>query len=218
MRFDYYSATVETDPMTVLKTLSKLGDPTLTKRCDGLARAYRYDAGWEIIHPETGTACKILAAEGKRPFAFASSDATDAFTDAIREEWPTRHLVTRMDPCEDFYDESARLKIRRLMRSVAKERRMHYQVIRSPLDRTAGQTALLQRLAAVRGRLSLCADQAAAAKWWLSMPMASVSAEGPMPKALSTRRTSPLMPGCRHQGRACPLRRARMTSNPLIVA
>src|SRR3546814_10159542 len=45
--------------------------------------------------------------------------------------------------------------------------------------------ALLQRLAAVRGRLSLCAAQAAAAKWWLSMPMASVSAEGPMPKALS---------------------------------
>src|SRR3546814_2771693 len=71
-----------------------------------------------------------------------------------------------------------------------------------------GAVALLQRLAAVRGRLSLCADQAAAAKWWLSMPMASVSAEGPMPKALSTRRTSPLMPGCRHQGRACPLRRA----------
>src|SRR5699024_2697085 len=57
----------------------------------------------------------------------------------------------------------------------------------------AGIKALLQRLAAVRGRLSLCADQAAAAKWWLSMPMASVSAEGPMPKALSTRRTSPLM-------------------------
>src|SRR5690606_40714154 len=61
--------------------------------------------------------------------------------------------------------------------------------------------ALLQRLAAVRGRLSLCADQAAAAKWWLSMPMASVSAEGPMPKALSTRRTSPLMPGCRGEVR-----------------
>src|SRR3546814_21014112 len=69
--------------------------------------------------------------------------------------------------------------------------------------------ALLQRLAAVRGRLSLCADQAAAAKWWLSMPMASVSAEGTMPKALSTRRTSPLMPGCRHLGRACPLRSDR---------
>ncbi|ASY46914.1 hypothetical protein CJD35_20755 (plasmid) [Sphingobium xenophagum] len=87
-----------------------------------------------------------------------------------------------------------------------------------PIVSAVSGAALLQRLAAVRGRLSLCADQAAAAKWWLSMPMASVSAEGPMPKALSTRRTSPLMPGCRHQGRACPLRRARMTSNPLIVA
>ena len=87
-----------------------------------------------------------------------------------------------------------------------------------PFESSVIAVALLQRLAAVRGRLSLCADQAAAAKWWLSMPMASVSAEGPMPKALSTRRTSPLMPGCRHQGRACPLRRARMTSNPLIVA
>ncbi|MGQ7394169.1 hypothetical protein ACTGZO_11075, partial [Streptococcus suis] len=41
--------------------------------------------------------------------------------------------------------------------------------------RATRQGALLQRLAAVRGRLSLCADQAAAAKWWLSMPIASVS-------------------------------------------
>ncbi len=51
--------------------------------------------------------------------------------------------------------------------------------------------ALLQRLAAVRGRLSLCADQAAAAKWWLSMPMASVSAEGPMPKPLHKAHLAP---------------------------
>ncbi|SCW95670.1 hypothetical protein SAMN02927924_04750, partial [Sphingobium faniae] len=40
----------------------------------------------------------------------------------------------------------------------------------SDVDETR-EKALLQRLAAVRGRLSLCADQAAAAKWWLSMPM-----------------------------------------------
>src|SRR3546814_12391837 len=71
--------------------------------------------------------------------------------------------------------------------------------------------ALLQRLAAVRGRLSLCADQAAAAKWWLSMPMASVSAEGPMPNALSTRRTSPLMPGCRHQDRTSAVEGKRVS-------
>ncbi|MCV6159269.1 hypothetical protein OFD58_34425, partial [Pseudomonas aeruginosa] len=38
----------------------------------------------------------------------------------------------------------------------------HERVLQRP--RIAAQ-ALLQRLAAVRGRLSLCADQAAAAKW-----------------------------------------------------
>ena len=112
---------------------------------------------------------------------------------------------------------------RRTGRAAARRRRLRRKGVRimvinqEQIEQIAA-LALLQRLAAVRGRLSLCADQAAAAKWWLSMPMASVSAEGPMPKALSTRRTSPLMPGCRHQGRACPLRRARMTSNPLIVA
>src|SRR5699024_5916001 len=78
--------------------------------------------------------------------------------------------------------------------------------------------ALLQRLAAGRSRLSLCADQGAAASCWWSIPLASVRAEGPMPKAPSTGRTSPRMAGRRHQGRACPLRRARMTSSPLIVA
>ncbi|MEH6624481.1 MAG: DUF3817 domain-containing protein, partial [Dietzia maris] len=37
--------------------------------------------------------------------------------------------------------------------------------LRWPWRVTALSMALLQRLAAVRGRLSLCADQAAAAKW-----------------------------------------------------
>src|SRR3546814_5720700 len=37
----------------------------------------------------------------------------------------------------------------------------------SDVNRAQVREALLQRLAAVRGRLSLCADQAAAEKWWL---------------------------------------------------
>ncbi|WP_231274362.1 chemotaxis protein CheW, partial [Pseudomonas aeruginosa] len=64
-----------------------------------------------------------------------------------------------------------------LVRSVERIVNMNWEEIHPP-PKGAGR-ALLQRLAAVRGRLSLCADQAAAAKWWLSMPMASVSAEGP---------------------------------------
>jgi hypothetical protein len=73
--------------------------------------------------------------------------------------------------------------------------------------------ALLQRLAAVRGRLSLCADQAAAAKWWLSMPMASVSAEGPMPSSLHKAHLAPDA-GLQAPGASLSLRRARMTSIP----
>src|SRR3546814_16278757 len=55
------------------------------------------------------------------------------------------------------------------------------------LDRGIGRgdrfetAALLQRLAAVRGRLSLCADQSADAKWWWSMSMAAVGAEDGLP-------------------------------------
>lgn len=120
------------------------------------------------------------------------------------------------------YSEAEKERAVRAVRQLRKELGADHGTVKRVADQLGigveSLRALLQRLAAVRGRLSLCADQAAAAKWWLSMPMASVSAEGPMPKALSTRRTSPLMPGCRHQGRACPLRRARMTSNPLIVA
>src|SRR3546814_5504597 len=76
------------------------------------------------------------------------------------------------------------LRIRRPPRSTRTDTLFPYTTLFRSLGGGDPATALLQRLAAVRGRLSLCADQAAAAKWWLSMPMASVSAEGPMPKAL----------------------------------
>src|SRR3546814_177623 len=66
-------------------------------------------------------------------------------------------------------------------------------------DLETGAVALLQRLAAVSGRLSLCADQAAAAHWRLNMPMACVLAGGPLPKPLPTRHTPPPIPGARPQ-------------------
>jgi IS5 family transposase len=47
---------------------------------------------------------------------------------------------------------------------------------------------------------------------------ASANALGPMPKARSIRRASPRMSRVILKGAACPLRSARITSNPLIVA
>lgn len=141
MRFDYYSATIEDDPKPVVEALGKLGH-TL-EPCHNLARAYHYTNGFSVMHNQTGLACRIFTKDGQKPYAFASSDATDAFCDLVRNEWPERHLVTRLDPCQDFYDSSARKKLTALMRRTAKQRRMSLRVIHDPLDKTAGQTTYL---------------------------------------------------------------------------
>lgn len=141
MRFDYYSATIEDDPKPVVEALGKLGH-TL-EPCHNLARAYHYTNGFSVMHNQTGLACRIFTKDGQKPYAFASSDATDAFCDLVRNEWPERHLVTRLDPCQDFYDGKARRKLTGIMRRMAKERRMRLRVIHDPLDPTAGQTTYL---------------------------------------------------------------------------
>jgi len=141
MRFDYYAATIEDSPKLVLDTLAKLGHEV--EPCQSLASAYHYHEGYAVMHRVTGLACRVMFKEGQRPYAFASSDATDAFCEALRTEWPDRHLVTRLDPCQDFYDVQARRKLTGLMRRMAKARRMRLRVIYDPLDPTAGQTTYL---------------------------------------------------------------------------
>ena len=141
MRFDYYASTIEDDPKRVVDALGKLGH-TL-EPCHNLAKAYHYKDGYTVLHNQTGQACRIFMKDGQKPYAFASSDATDAFCDLVRNEWPERHLVTRLDPCQDFYDGKARRKLTGLMRRMAKARRMRLRVIYDPLDPTAGQTTYL---------------------------------------------------------------------------
>lgn len=141
MRFDYYACTIEDDPKRVIDSLRMLGHGL--EPCHNLAKAYHYTDGYAVMHRQTGLACRIFIKDGQRPYAFASSDATDAFCDLVRTEWPDRHLVTRLDPCQDFYDGRARRKLVGLMRRMAKDRRMRLRVIYDPLDPTAGQTTYL---------------------------------------------------------------------------
>lgn len=142
MRFDYYQATIEDDPRLVVTTLAKLGHEL--QPCHNLAKAYRYQEGYRILHNDVGhVGTVMLGGNGPNAHAFASSDATDAFCDLVRNQWPDRHLVTRFDPCQDFNDGTARKKLTRVMRRYAKARRMRLQVIYDPLDPTAGQTTYL---------------------------------------------------------------------------
>jgi DNA relaxase NicK len=141
VRFDYYSAGVEASPQQVMDAVSKLGHELVP--CHSLAKAYHFTDGFAVMHNQTGLACRVFIKDGQRPYAFASSDATDAFVDLVRTEWPDRHLVTRCDPCQDFYDGRARRQLTGLMRRMAKARRMRLRVIHDPLDPTAGQTTYL---------------------------------------------------------------------------
>lgn len=141
MRFDYYASTIEEAPARVIETLSKLGHNLEPNH--NLAKAYHYTEGYAITNDQTGACCKVFLKDGQKPYAFASSDATDAFVTLVRTEWPERHLVTRCDPCQDFYDSKARRKLTGIIRRMAKERRMRHQFICDPLDPTAGQTTYL---------------------------------------------------------------------------
>jgi len=58
----------------------------------------------------------------------------------------------------------------------------------------------------------------ASLRWFSSMVIASARAQGPMPKVRSTIRASPRTSFEKLKMPAWPLRRARMTSKPLIVA
>ena len=102
MRFDYYSASIEDDSKAVIETLRKLGDEL--QPCHNLAKAYHFDKGYAVMRQDSGLVCKVFHKPGAKPYAFASSDATDDFCDLVRNQWPDKHLVTRMDPCQDFYD------------------------------------------------------------------------------------------------------------------
>lgn len=141
MRFDWYAAGIEDDPRHVVETLEKLGHTM--EPCHNIARGMHFTSGYSVLHNETGLACRILLKDGQRPYAFASSDATDAFSDLVRNEWPEKHLVSRLDACQDFYDPKARRKLTGIARRMAKARRMSLKVIYNPLDPTSGQTTYL---------------------------------------------------------------------------
>lgn len=141
MRFDYYAATIQDDPEKVLAKLAKLGHAH--DRCDRLAATYHYQTGISVHNRHSGLACRVFFDRGKSPYAFASSDATEAFSGLLRAEWPDRHLVTRFDPCQDFYDVAARRKVSKFIRSFAKARDIRLRQIVNPIHPTAGNTTYL---------------------------------------------------------------------------
>lgn len=139
MRFDWYQTTIEDKPRDVLATIAKLGHET--RPADGLAKRYRYAQGWAVHHQQRGVVAHVFAGgNGDKPHAFASSEATDAFVDLVRTEWPDRHLVTRMDAAEDFNEEGCYDRLRPVAKRIAKRHRLAFPTISDELDPNAGRT------------------------------------------------------------------------------
>lgn len=97
MRFDWYSATIEAPATEVIDGLSAALGATERegKPFNGYEHGVDLDLGGSTV-------AKVwYGGNGGHPFAFASSDSTDAFVEAVRRLWPA-HRVTRVDAAEDF--------------------------------------------------------------------------------------------------------------------
>lgn len=139
MRFDWYQTSIHRQPPEVIERLLTLGHEL--RPADGLARRYHYQQGFQVHHHQKGVVATVLAGgNGPWPHAWASSDATDSFVDLVRDAWPSDHLVTRMDPAEDYNDRRAFKQLRKLSRRVALEHGLKFTAIADELDSQAGRT------------------------------------------------------------------------------
>lgn len=139
MKFDWYQTTIEDDPRGVIDTLAKLGHEVRAN--DGIAKAYRYQQGFQVHHNQRGIVATILmGGNGKNPHAWASSDEAPAFADLVRNEWHGRHLVTRLDVAEDFIEQGAYDRLRKVCRKVAKGHRLKFRQQADELNPMAGRT------------------------------------------------------------------------------
>ena len=139
MRFDWYQATIEDNPLAVLEQVKKLGHEVRT--ADSAAKRWRYQQGWEVHHNDRGVVALVMAGgNGDKPHALATGEAAEAFSGVIRDQWPDRHLVTRCDAAEDFNEAGAYTRLRRVARRIAKANRLAFPQICDPLNPKAGRT------------------------------------------------------------------------------
>lgn len=139
MRFDWYQTTIEEKPFPVLEKMVLLGDEL--RAADNMAKCYHYTQGWAVHSHTRGVVAHVFAGgNGGNTHALASSDATDAFVDLVRNEWPDNHLVTRMDPAQDFNEARCYDRLRKVTRRIAKRHKLSFPQYSDALNPKAGRT------------------------------------------------------------------------------
>lgn len=153
MRPDWYQATIEESPSRVLEVVGKLGHEM--RPADQLARKHRYEQGFTVLHNEQGAVAHIfVGGNGGKPHALATSEAAVPFMSLVRNEWPDRHLVTRVDPAQDFIEPAGYDRLRSVALKVAQEHRMRFAQHVDELNPMAGRTQYIGSTSSeYRGRL-----------------------------------------------------------------
>mgnify|MGYP003376034562 CR=1 FL=1 len=137
MFFDWYQGTIQDDAVTVLETLKKLG--TETRVNDSIARMYHYKHGIQI-HSNSGVVATVLFDGDKHPHAFATSDQAHTFAEVLREEWPDKHKVTRVDATQDFHEFGSYERLRKVCKTVAKDHKLKFPQYSDDINPKAGRT------------------------------------------------------------------------------
>lgn len=123
MRFDWYQATVETEPIHLAVTIKR--------RLGGQGGFIEYGKGRYNYHHS----CTVKTGEGHRlavilhggpngaPNLTTSGDVTPEVVELFREEHP-RHRVTRLDACEDFIGSNSWDKLESVCRATTAAHRV----------------------------------------------------------------------------------------------
>jgi hypothetical protein len=139
MRFDWYQGTIEDTPHAVIEAVAKLGHEV--RPADAAARKWRYKQGFAVHHNDRGIVAHVLCGgNGDKPHAYATGDDAHAFAGLVRDYWPDRHLVTRVDAAQDFNEARAFDRLCPVARKVAKAHRLAFPRIEDVLNEKAGRT------------------------------------------------------------------------------
>lgn len=136
MRFDWYQATINSDPIPLVETLkaelAPTGEVTQGRGLHGYQQRF-------MVRDSKGDVVANVLAGGKNgnPNAWASGDATDEFVRVVRASW--QHRVTRLDTAEDMAQEGAYESLEAVCRGLAKEKGLKGRSI-LPDDPADGRT------------------------------------------------------------------------------
>lgn len=138
--FDWYTANISDHPKTVLDASHRLGHSIIENR--GVAFQYHRKAGYQVFDANENSVATVLFNDwdDQETIAFATSDFAVPFSSMVREIWPDKHTVTRLDSCADFFGTASYKKLERIGFKIAKKHDLKYDPRGDPLHPECGKT------------------------------------------------------------------------------